>query len=131
MGSAADAGPHGPGRGRAAADRHAVPRQRHLRRARDGRLNARAPEGRGRRRWGLHGLGPEEQLRRPDRDRYARPVGRAATIEVELAEPAMLFVQVTPPAGAGRDRGLALGAAVAPTKIRPADERPADFDEFW
>src|SRR5205085_6187733 len=64
-------------------------------------------------------------------------------IEVTLDEPAMLYVQVTPPAGAaGADRGgkaggfrgrggLALGAAVAPTKIRPAAPRPADFDAFW
>jgi cephalosporin-C deacetylase-like acetyl esterase/lysophospholipase L1-like esterase len=61
-----------------------------------------------------------------------------ATIEVTLNEPAMLYVQITPPAGAagaaparGGRGGLALGAAVAPTRIRPAAARPADFDAFW
>jgi cephalosporin-C deacetylase-like acetyl esterase/lysophospholipase L1-like esterase len=63
-----------------------------------------------------------------------------AKIEVSIDEPAMVFVQVTPPAeeGAGgiadgnrNRRGIALGAAVAPTKLKPAALRPADFDEFW
>src|SRR5207244_2228507 len=64
-----------------------------------------------------------------------------ATIEVTLDEPAMLYVQITPPTGAtgapparggrGVRGGLALGAAVAPTRIRPAAARPADFDAFW
>ncbi len=58
----------------------------------------------------------------------------SATIETSLDEPGMLFVQVTPPGGGGRGgaaRGLALGAAVAPTKIEPASPKPKDFDEFW
>jgi cephalosporin-C deacetylase-like acetyl esterase len=83
----------------------------------------------------------------------------SATIEVTHNEPAMLYVQVTAPVapapaaapadgadppdpaaarrgGAGRGgRGggavLTLGAAVAPTKIKPAVPRPADFDAFW
>jgi len=60
-------------------------------------------------------------------------------IESSLAEPAMLVVEVTPPAGvasfgnpstggAGRVR---LGAAVEPTKIHPSEPKPADFDAFW
>jgi len=80
--------------------------------------------------------------------------GGSATIEVAHNEPAMLYVQVTPPAAApadgaapadpaaarrggggrgGRGGGaaLALGAAVAPTKLKPATPRPADFDAFW
>jgi cephalosporin-C deacetylase len=82
----------------------------------------------------------------------------SATIEVAHNEPAMLYVQITPPApvpvaappdggapavppagarrgGGGRGGrgagGLTLGAAVAPTKIKPATPRPADFDAFW
>ena len=62
-----------------------------------------------------------------------------ARIETALAEPAMLLVEVTPPApdstfgdkstgGPGRIR---LGAAVAPTGIVPAEPKPADFDAFW
>src|SRR5581483_3432844 len=52
-----------------------------------------------------------------------------AAIEVTLDEPAMLYVQVTPPAGAAGaspargGRGIALGAAVAPTKIPPLVSR--------
>ena len=60
-------------------------------------------------------------------------------IETSLAEPAMLVVEVTPPAGvtsfgnqstggAGRVR---LGAAVEPTRLQPSEPRPADFDAFW
>ena len=60
-------------------------------------------------------------------------------IETSLAEPAMLIVEVTPPAGvtkfgnqstggAGRVR---LGAAVDPTKLQPSEPKPADFDAFW
>ncbi|MEO6525355.1 MAG: acetylxylan esterase [Gemmatimonadaceae bacterium] len=62
-----------------------------------------------------------------------------ARIETSLAEPAMLLVEVKPPrpdstfgnrstGGPGRVR---LGAAVAPTDIRAAEPRPADFDTFW
>ncbi|HEY2787518.1 MAG TPA: acetylxylan esterase [Fimbriiglobus sp.] len=56
-----------------------------------------------------------------------------AKIEVSLDEPGMLYVQVgTPGRGWGRaGRGLALGAAVAPTKIPPASPKPDDFDTFW
>jgi cephalosporin-C deacetylase len=60
-------------------------------------------------------------------------------IETSLREPAMLLVEVKPPVGAtgfgnvstgGAGRVL-LGAAVAPTSIRPAEAKPADFDAFW
>src|SRR5262245_37973101 len=61
-----------------------------------------------------------------------------ATIEVTLDEPAMLYVQITPPPGAagappargGGRGGLALGAAAAPTRLRPAAARPADSHAF-
>jgi cephalosporin-C deacetylase len=63
-----------------------------------------------------------------------------ATIEATLDEPAMLYVQITPPADAagggnvgrnGRSAGIALGAAVGPAKLQPSAPRPADFDGFW
>ena len=57
--------------------------------------------------------------------------GRAA-IEVTLNEPAMVYVQVTSASGQGPDGGdMALGAAVAPERLRPSVPRPADFDRFW
>ncbi|HKP15176.1 MAG TPA: acetylxylan esterase [Gemmatimonadaceae bacterium] len=62
-----------------------------------------------------------------------------ARIETSLAEPAMLVVEVTPPAdvsdfgnastgGRGRVR---LGAAVEPRRITASEPKPADFDAFW
>jgi cephalosporin-C deacetylase len=62
-----------------------------------------------------------------------------ARIETVLAEPAMVLVEVRPAApdttfgdrstgGPGR---VLLGAAVDPTRIRPAEPEPADFDAFW
>ena len=63
----------------------------------------------------------------------------AATIETSLARPGMVLVEVRPPAGDTGFRGASkaevgrvlLGAAVAPTRIRPSAPRPADFDSFW
>jgi cephalosporin-C deacetylase len=52
---------------------------------------------------------------------------RAATIEVSVNEPAMLYMELTPPSG----KPMVFGAAVAPTKLKPAVERPKDFDDFW
>jgi len=60
-------------------------------------------------------------------------------IETSLAEPAMLVVEVTPPAGVtnfgnpstGGPGRVRLGAAVEPTKIQPSEPKPADFDAFW
>lgn len=51
------------------------------------------------------------------------------TIEATLDEPAMVYVQV----GTDRDadRPVALGAAVAPSRLSPSVRRPADFDAFW
>ncbi len=53
-----------------------------------------------------------------------------ATIEATLQEPAMLYVTVTaegaPPASA-----VHLGAAVAPTQLKPSAPKPPDFDAFW
>lgn len=63
----------------------------------------------------------------------------SATIETSLKEPAMVMVDVTPPStlqgfGAPSTGGAGhvhLGAAVAPTKLQPAVQRPKDFDAFW
>ncbi len=52
-----------------------------------------------------------------------------ASIEVTLDEPAMIYVQISSPGGVGI--GMAVGAAVAPEKLRPSVPRPADFDRFW
>lgn len=51
------------------------------------------------------------------------------TIEVTVDEPAMVYVQISSPGGSGKS--LAVGAAVAPEKLRPSVPRPADFDQFW
>jgi cephalosporin-C deacetylase-like acetyl esterase/beta-glucanase (GH16 family) len=60
-------------------------------------------------------------------------------IETSLAEPAMLVVEVEPPAGVehfgnpgtGGPGRVRLGAAVEPTRIQPSEPKPADFDAFW
>ena len=52
-----------------------------------------------------------------------------ATIEITLAEPAMIFLAVAP-ANAPQDRSVA-GAAVAPEQLPPSVPRPVDFDVFW
>ncbi|HEX8290560.1 MAG TPA: acetylxylan esterase, partial [Pyrinomonadaceae bacterium] len=59
--------------------------------------------------------------------------GRAA-IETVLDEPAMVYVQIsTTDQSTGQKPGplAALGAAVAPERLRPSAPRPADFDAFW
>jgi cephalosporin-C deacetylase len=55
------------------------------------------------------------------------------TIEITLNEPAMVYVQLSFPGAKERGPGaaMALGAAVAPEKLRPSVPRPADFDSFW
>lgn len=65
------------------------------------------------------------------------------TIETTLNEPAMLYMQISAPAGAagqggggfrgrgGRGGGNTYGAAIAPTKLEPSAPCPQDFDEFW
>jgi len=50
-----------------------------------------------------------------------------ATIEVSLAQPAMLYLEIKPASG----RPQAFGAAVAPTALKPVAPRPRDFDAFW
>jgi len=54
----------------------------------------------------------------------------SATIETTLQEPAMIYVTVNvegaPPASA-----VHLGAAVAPTQLKPSVPRPPDFEAFW
>ncbi len=54
------------------------------------------------------------------------------SFDIVVDEPAMIFVQIAPPSPDGaRVRPIALGAAVAPTQIRPSAAKPADFDSFW
>jgi len=63
----------------------------------------------------------------------------AATIETSLERPGMVLVEVRPPAGTVGFHGASksevgralLGAAVAPTRIRPSAAPPADFGAFW
>lgn len=50
-----------------------------------------------------------------------------ARLEVSLDQPAMLYLQITPPGG----KPMGYGAAVEPTKIPPASAKPKDFDAFW
>lgn len=61
-------------------------------------------------------------------------------IETSLAHPGMVRVEIRPPRDATQPFGtvhtggpgvVALGAAVAPTRITPVERRPADFDAFW
>lgn len=62
------------------------------------------------------------------------------SIETRLARPGMMRVEIRPPQGATQPFGsistggpgmVALGAAVAPTRILPMEKRPAGFDAFW
>ena len=55
------------------------------------------------------------------------------TIEVTPDEPMMIYVQISNPGvpGPGSGGGMAVGAAVAPERLRPSVPRPADFDSFW
>ena len=55
--------------------------------------------------------------------------GKPATIEAKLDEPGMVYVEITENTPGVKPK--ALGAAVAPEKIRPAVPVPADFDSFW
>jgi cephalosporin-C deacetylase len=52
----------------------------------------------------------------------------AAIIETRLDEPGMIYVEIMPDAAGAEP--MALGAAVAPEKIRPAIPAPKDFDAF-
>jgi cephalosporin-C deacetylase len=54
------------------------------------------------------------------------------SVEAKLNEPAMLYLELAPPAGNGREvRPIVAGAAIAPTMLKPSAARPADFDAFW
>lgn len=59
----------------------------------------------------------------------------SAKIEIALAEPAMVYVQLSPQGGPNDSGsgagGTVVGAAVAPEKLQPSVARPADFDSFW
>jgi cephalosporin-C deacetylase-like acetyl esterase len=52
--------------------------------------------------------------------------GANATIQAQIDEPAMLYVEI-----AGGPAPIHLGAAIAPAKLKPSLPRPADFDSFW
>lgn len=52
---------------------------------------------------------------------------RKGSFDVSMSSPGMLYVELTPPGG----KTIALGAAVAPEKLKPVVARPADFDQFW
>jgi cephalosporin-C deacetylase len=53
-----------------------------------------------------------------------------ATIEASLDEPAMLYVTVGAEGFTPASR-IRLGAAIAPTDLKPSVPRPPDFDAFW
>jgi cephalosporin-C deacetylase len=55
--------------------------------------------------------------------------GGSARIELPAGEPAMLYVEITPPAP--DDKLVTLGAAVDPQELRPSVKRPRDFERFW
>jgi cephalosporin-C deacetylase len=55
----------------------------------------------------------------------------AGKIEVSLDEPAMIYVEVTPPGENGARKKIVVGAAIAPTRLQPSVPRPSDFDAFW
>jgi len=55
--------------------------------------------------------------------------GKPTSIEAKLDEPGMVYVEVTENSPGAKPK--ALGAAVAPEKIRPSIPAPADFDAFW
>jgi cephalosporin-C deacetylase len=65
--------------------------------------------------------------------------GNRLRVEVRLTEPAMVVVELKPPAGTtgfgnastGGVGRIRLGAAVAPASIVAAEPKPDDFDEFW
>ncbi len=55
-----------------------------------------------------------------------------ARIELQLAEPAMVYVEIKPAAESSSDsKPIVAGAAVAPDQLKPVAPRPEDFDAFW
>lgn len=51
-----------------------------------------------------------------------------AVVQAQIDEPSMLYVEV---AGGGNSKPAHLGAAIAPSKLKPSIPRPDDFDAFW
>jgi cephalosporin-C deacetylase-like acetyl esterase len=56
-----------------------------------------------------------------------------ATIDISLNEPAMLYATVTANSAdpSAKVPAIHLGAAIAPSQLKPSVPRPADFDRFW
>ncbi len=53
-------------------------------------------------------------------------------IELSVSEPEMIYLEIkTSAAGDNHSKAIVAGAAVAPTRLKPVAERPADFDAFW
>jgi cephalosporin-C deacetylase-like acetyl esterase len=59
----------------------------------------------------------------------AAVVNGRARFECAADEPEMVFLEIAPVDP--KDKPHAAGAAVEPTKIKPVEARPKDFDEFW
>ncbi len=51
-----------------------------------------------------------------------------AKVETAVAEPTMLYMELRPASGG---KPMAFGAAVEPTKLKPVEPKPTDFDAFW
>jgi cephalosporin-C deacetylase-like acetyl esterase len=56
-------------------------------------------------------------------------LSKAARIEVTLNEPAMLYVEMDD--GDGETPLQVVGAAIAPSQLKPVVPEPKDFDRFW
>src|SRR4051812_11538289 len=52
-------------------------------------------------------------------------------IELQLNEPAMVYVEVKPATDDSDSHPIVAGAAVAPAQLKPDAPRPYDFDAFW
>ncbi len=50
-----------------------------------------------------------------------------SSVDVILRQPAMLYMELTPPGG----KPQAYGASISPTQLRPVVPKPKDFDAFW
>jgi cephalosporin-C deacetylase len=56
-------------------------------------------------------------------------LSKPATIEAVLHEPAMLYVEISDSDPQTKDQ--VVGAAIAPSKLKPSAPEPRDFDRFW
>jgi cephalosporin-C deacetylase-like acetyl esterase len=82
--------------------------------------------------WSVTGSGPANYTLKVSGEKVVRSgvVELGSTpvrLEFEVKEPTMLFLQLTPVG----QKPLDFGAAYEPTKIKPAAERPRDFDAWW